>query len=179
MLCDMRLRAVATVLLFVGCRASEVAPTSPDPWQYPVRLGDPRSVVHRVLTAPTRDNGILEEYPSSGVTVLFDAEGRVARISLLGPASNIYSLGNQTLPSSRFVLFGLTGETTESGFRRILGVPATASIAGAAVRRELRCTWKKAGYIITAEFLAAPRDRAAGKTYPPGTLLWFEVSRGI
>jgi hypothetical protein len=121
----------------------------------------------------------LEEYPSSGVTVLFDAEGRVARISILGPASNIYSAGSETLPSPQVVLFGLTGQTPESEFRRILGLPASTTVGGAAVRRELRCTWKKAGYMINAEFLAAPRDDPAGRTFPSGTLLWFEVSRGI
>lgn len=172
-------QVLSAALLFVACIRSETPAASAGAWQFPVRLGDSRMAVHQVLTAPSRDNGILEEYPSSGVALLYDAEGRVAKITILGAAANIYYSGAEAIPSSQPVLFGLGGRTNEAGFRRILGKPSTSSFTRAAVRRELQCVWKKGGFIISAEFLAAPRDDGTSNAYPPGTLLWFEVCRGI
>jgi hypothetical protein len=170
---------LGAVLLFVACNQSDTPTASARMWQYPIHLGDSRTAVHQVLTAPTRDTGIIEEYPSSGISVSFDSEGKVAKITVFGPGSNLYSAGAETVPSSQPALFGLSGLTNEAGFRRALGEPATSSLTRAPVRRELQCLWKKGGYLINGEFLAAPRNDQSGNTLPAGTLLWFEVSRGI
>ena len=44
--------------------------------------------------------------------------------------------------------------------------------------RELRCVWRRDGYVVDALFLVAPRSREE-KTYKKGSLLWVEVYRGL
>ena len=160
-----------------GLAGSEAV--SSDSWQYPVRLGDQRERVHKLLGAVGRTTPELEEYPESGVTVWFDSENRVTKINLAGEACAVYATASfDPIISKQQILFGLTGHTNEVGFRRILGVPERETRERSTSVRELRCVWKKDGYVVDALFLDAERNHE-GKTFPKGTLLWFEVFRGL
>lgn len=146
-------------------------------WKYPVQLGDHRSKIHELLGAPTRATEELEEYPGSGITAWFDAEGRVAKFNFTGSAGapEMYPIAPlASIPSEREVVFGLTTRLDEAAFRRILGAPAKESVAG-----DLRCVWRRDGYVVDASFLRSRGRGLDGKTYEKGTLLWFEVSHGL
>jgi len=167
---------IALVLL-AGCGGGQRERA--DTWQYPVRLGDSRARVHELLGAASRSTLDLEEYPASGVTVWFDTENRVTKPNFAGEASAVYASASfDPIISEQQLLFGLTGHTDEAGFKRVLGVPARESQERSASVRELRCVWKKDGYLVDALFLVAKRNHE-GKTFPKGTLLWFEVFRGL
>lgn len=169
--------------LLAGCADGRMDPSSSEAisagsWQYPIRLGDPRARVHELLGAATRTTAALEEYPASGVTAWFDSKGRVTKLNFAGGASAVYSTASfEPIISNHPVLFGLTGLTDEAGFRRVLGVPAKESQERRTSVTELRCVWKKDGYVV-ALFLVAERSYE-GHTYSKGSLLWFEVSRGL
>ena len=167
--------------LLVGCDDSRQnrARQSSDSWQYPVQLGDPRARVHELLGAPSRTTPELEEYPLSGVTVWFDGESRVTKFNFAGEASAVYSSSSfDPIPSDRQVLYGLTGYTDEGGFRRALGTPVKEDQERPTSVRELRCVWKRDGYVVDSLFLVAERTHA-GKIYHKGNLIWFEISPGL
>lgn len=170
--------------LLLGCgdgrKATACSETiSSGSWQYPVRLGDLRERVHKLLGAASRTTPELEEYPESGVTVWFDHESRVTKLNFAGEACAVYASASfDPIISKQQILFGLTGHTDEAGFRRVLGVPARESHERTTSVKELRCVWKKDGYVVDALFLVAERNHK-GKTFPKGTLLWFEVFRGL
>jgi hypothetical protein len=152
---------------------------SSDSWQYPVRLGDLRERVHKLLGGTSRTTPDLEEYPESGVTVWFDREGRVTKLNFAGEACAVYASASfAPIISKQQILFGLTARTDEAEFRRVLGGPARESYERSTSVKELRCVWKKGGYVVDALFLVAERNHE-GKTFPKGTLLWFEVFRGL
>lgn len=148
-------------------------------WQYPVRLGDMRERVHKLLGPASRTTPELEEYATSGVTVWFDKESHVTKLNFAGRASAVYATASfDPIISDHQVLFGLTGYTDEAGFRRVLGSPAKESQERSTRAREQRCVWKKDGYVVDALFLTAERNHE-GKTFPKGTLVWFEVVRAL
>lgn len=171
-----------------GCRsrgpeASTGSGGSSDSWTYPVRLGDSRSKTHEVLSTAARTTDVLEEYPMSGVTVWYDPEGRVAKLNFHGEAGALYSgpvsmFGQNWIPSNRPLVFGLNAHSNEGEFARVLGPPVDRNEAGGSGRREVRSVWRKAGYLIDATFLASDRSKDQ-KLFRKGTLLWFEVSRGL
>jgi len=173
-----------TVVFLVACGGGknhqhDAPQTNAGSWQYAVRLGDPQSRVHEMLGAASRATSELEEYPLSGVTVWFDREGRVTKLNFAGVASALYGgTSSDLIPSDRQTLFGLTGHTGEAEFRRILGVPTIENHERSSTVRELRCVWKKDGYVVDALFLAAERSHE-GKRYPMGSLIWFDISRGL
>jgi len=155
------------------------APMSSNSWQYPVRLGDLRVGVHKFLGAASRVTPELEEYPESGVTVWFDREGRVTKLNFTGEAGVVYATASfSPVISNQQVLFGLTAHTNETEFRRIFGIPVKESYERSTRVRELRCIWKKEGYVVDALFVAAERSHE-GKIFSKGTLLWFEVFLGL
>jgi hypothetical protein len=148
-------------------------------WQYSVRLGDMREQVHKLLGPASRTTPMLEEYAPSGVTAWFDNENRVTKLNFAGRASAVYATASfGPIISDRQVLFGLTGYTDEAGFRRVLGVPVKESQERSASVGELRCIWKKDGYVVDALFLAAERNYK-GKIFSKGTLVWFDVFRAL
>jgi hypothetical protein len=154
-----------------------------DPWTYPVRLAESRAKAHELLGNPARTTEVLEEFPKSGITLWFDSEGRVTKINLHGIAGALYAgpssmYGDNWIPSDRSLLLGLNARSTEEEFLRILGPPADQTEAGRATQREVRRVWRRDGYVLDATFLAVERTEA-GKTFPKGALLWFEVSRGL
>jgi hypothetical protein len=152
---------------------------SSDSWQYPVRLGDLREKVHNLLGATSRTTTELEEYPESGLTVWFDRESRVTKLYFAGEAGTVYASASfDPIISKQQIIFGLTAHTDEAGFKRVLGGPTRESHERSTSVRELRCVWKKDGYVVDALFLAAERNHG-GKTLAKGTLLWFEVFRGL
>jgi hypothetical protein len=92
-------RVLVFVLIALGfliecCGAGQVSPAlkaaGPDSWQYPIRLGDTRARVHELLGAASRTTTNLEEYPTSGVDVWFNTEGRVTKLNFAGEASVVY-----------------------------------------------------------------------------------------
>lgn len=174
-----------SIALLLGCdqgrqNRSELKAISPDTWQYPIKLGTPRANVHELLGFASRSTPELEEYPSSGVTVWFDNNNLVTKMNFAGEASAIYSMGPAAapIPSDRQVVFGLTGHTDEAGFRRILGSPKRETQERSTANRELHCVWRRDGYAVDALFLVAERSDQ-GQTYPTGTLVWFEIYRGL
>lgn len=181
-----RVLVVASIALglFVGYGDGRMAlagseTISSDSWQYPVRLGDLREGVHRLLGAASRIMPELEEYPESGVTVWFDRESRVTKLNFAGEACAVYASASfDPIISKQQIVFGLTGYTDEAGFRRVLGVPDRESHERSMSVSELRCVWKKGGYVVDALFLVAERNHE-GKTFSKGSLIWFEVVRGL
>ena len=150
-----------------------------DSWQYPVRFGDTRARVHELLSNASRMTPELEEYPTSGITVWFDGDGRVRKFNFAGEATAIYSAPwFDPIPSNHQLVFGLTSHTDEAGFRRILGVPLRETQVRRTSIRELRCIWRREGYVVDALFLVTPRSHEE-KTYRKGSLLWVEVYRGL
>jgi hypothetical protein len=132
-----------------------------------------------LLGAPSRTTLDLDEYPASGVTVWFRADGQAVKFNFAGKASRLYSVDRVGLiPTERSVLFGLTGHADEADFVRALGLPASDGEERAAAVSERRRVWRRNGYVIDALFLVMERNQQ-GRTYPGGTLVWFEVSRGI
>jgi hypothetical protein len=170
--------------LLVGCgdgsRDSARSDTvSSGSWQYPVKLGDRREEVHRVLGNASRITTELEEYPESGVTIWFNRENLVMKFNFAGEASAIYaSASYDPIISKQQIVFGLTGYTDEAGFRRVLGVPVKENYERATNVRERQCVWKKDGYVVDALFVVAERNYE-GKTFSKGSLIWFEVFRGL
>jgi hypothetical protein len=127
---------------------------------------------------------MLEEYPLSGVTVWFDAEGRVSKLNFLGAVGQFrYGVG-AAITSERPVLLGVTAQMDEAAFRRALGPPkldwidpATVEIElGRTLVRERRCIRKLSGFVLDAMF--ASEDQAT-KRQPQGGLIWFDVFRGL
>jgi hypothetical protein len=166
-----------------GQEGSPARTDSRNGWEYPIRLGDPRSKVHQFLGNAARTTEVLEEYPMSGVTTWFDLEGRLAKLNFHGKAGALYSGPNAMMapnwiPSDRPLLFGLTAHADEADFRRRLGSPVHEVEAGPAKAKELRCLWRKDGYLIDALFLASDRTEG-GKAFAKGCLVWCEVSPGL
>jgi hypothetical protein len=154
-----------------------------DSWTYPIHLGDSRAKAHQLLGNPIRTTDVLEEYPMSGVTLWFGAEGRISKVGLEGIASSLYTgpvsmIGDNWIPSDRAILFGLNARLTEEEFSRILGTPVDQNEAGRVTEKEVRRVWRRDGYIIDATFLAVARTKE-DKMFPKGALLWFAVSRGL
>jgi hypothetical protein len=157
-----------------------------DPWQYPIRLGDTRSQVHTLLSAATRSDAILEEYPASGVSLWFDSQDRVTKLNFIGRAAEPYHSAEAEMPSDQPLLFGLTAASDEKAFRRVLGEPRELSLSGTCGRRERHLIWKKAGFVIDGFFFLEVhepgpswKDCSPGKAYPVGTLVWSDVYRGL
>ena len=177
-----RLRFSVALVLFSGC--SHISHSgngvSADPWEYPVKLGASRAQVHEVLGSASRSNQQLEEYPPSGVTVWFDSSDRVTKVGLEGEAGAVYvnASWDAPMPSDHPLAFGLTGHSAEADFRRTLGTPKREIQERAAAARELHLMWKKDGYVVDGLFLGLERDER-GRTYPVGSLLWFEVYRAL
>jgi hypothetical protein len=148
-------------------------------WSYPIRLGDPRARVHELLGTASRTTNDLEEYPMSGVTAWFNAEGQVSKLNFAGKASEMYASASfDPVISTRHILFGLTAQMDEAGFRHILGVPEREEQERRASARELSCVWKKNGYVVNALFVVAERSHE-GTVFPKGSLIWFEVFPGL
>jgi hypothetical protein len=145
-----------------------------------VRLGDTREKVREVLSNPTRETASMAEYPRAGVTVWLDQAGRVSKLAFLGEASRRYTsdpVGILPVAPLVGVISTLTGKSTEADFREALGNPASEAEVRAQ-GRERRCIWKSRGYVIEGLFLVEAQSEA-GHTYEPGTLVWFEVTRGL
>jgi hypothetical protein len=152
---------------------------SADPWQYPLRLGDTKAKVHELLTFAKRPSPDTEEYSASGLTVLFDDDRRVTKLTFAGSANAIYSeTPSAPILTDRQLFFGLTTHTGEADFRRILGTPAREMKARAGDPKELHCVWKKGGYVVDAFFLSAETTREDVK-FPVGSLVRVEVYRGL
>jgi hypothetical protein len=152
-------------------------------WQYPLQFGDSRAKAHELLGNATRSTDLLEEYPMSGVTLWFDREGRVAKFNFQGSGGSLYAgpksmTGTYWIPTTRPVVFDLTAAANDVEFARVLGAPVSENEAGTAKDREVRRVWRKGGYVIDALFLGADRvgDQA---TLVKGTLVWFEIARGL
>jgi hypothetical protein len=161
-----------------GTPLPAVQVASSDPWQYPLRLGDTKGKVHELLTFAKRPSPDTEEYPSSGLTVLFDDDRRVTKLTFAGPANAIYSeTPSAPILTDRQILFGLTTHTGEADFRRILGAPAREMKGRAGDPKELHCVWKKGGYVVEAFFLSAEITRE--EKFPIGSLIRVEVYRGL
>lgn len=187
-----RLRVLSTIAITLslmpacgpkGQDGSPIRTDSRNGWEYPIRLGDPRSKVHEFLGNATRTTEVLEEYPMSGVTTWFDLGGRLTKLNFHGEAGALYSGPNSMIapnwiPSDRPLLFGLTAHADEGDFKRRLGSPINEVEAGPAKAKEVRCVWRKDGYVIDALFLASDREEG-GKTFAKGCLVWFEVSPGL
>jgi hypothetical protein len=171
-----RVAFLLLVLCTAACRPASVQTV--DPWQYPLRFGDTRAKVRRLLTYPQRQTPFLEEFSHSGVTVWYDAE-RVSKFSFSGKAARLYSsdLGSPLI-AEQPVLLALTGYSDEMAFRRALGNPVSNTDVRIHASRERRCFWKASGYVIEAWFLVDERNDA-NRRYPPGTLISFEVERGM
>jgi hypothetical protein len=185
-----RVRFAATVsvvlaaLLSSACTSrgpeASISGASLSAWAYPIRLGDSRARAHELLGNPTRTTDVLEEYPMSGVTLWFDPEGRLTKLNFTGPAGKALYSGPNTdlIPSNRPIVFGLTAQSRDADFSRVLGTPVSEAEERAASSREVRRVWRKDGVLIDALFLAVDRTEA-GKALPKGGLVWFEVSRGL
>ncbi|MGA3279899.1 MAG: hypothetical protein ABSD50_02815 [Smithella sp.] len=101
------------------------------------------------------------------------------KFNFAGEASAIYaSASYDPIISKQQIVFGLTGYTDEAGFRRVLGVPVKENYERATNVRERQCVWKKDGYVVDALFVVAERNYE-GKTFSKGSLIWFEVFRGL
>jgi hypothetical protein len=171
--------------LLHGCSQEPASPSfavekaSSDPWQYPLRLGDTRAKVHELLSAPRRTTKDLEEYPASGVTVAFDDDRRVTKLNFAGPASEVASDGPPTILAERPLLFDLTSHTDETGFRRVLGMPARETQERSPNQKDsLHCIWKKDGYVVEGFFLTSERVHDTTRL-PTGSLIRVEVYRGL
>jgi hypothetical protein len=174
---------VPVSLAFVALLVLSLSPackfrTASDPWAYPVRLGDSRARVHELLGSATRTTEAVEEYPLSGVSVWFNPEGRVTKLNFSGAAAGLNSVGTfDSIPSDRSLMFGLTADIDEAGFRHLLGPPTVEAGLGSMARREARLVWRKGGYTIDAHFLATDRPHDE-RLLAKGCLLWFEISPG-
>ena len=182
-----------SVVLLIGCndvgRDQAVDLDTPaNPWQYPIRLGDSRLTVQELLGPPHHTSKpIWDEFPTSGVLVMFDRAGRVTKLYFVGEANFFPDL---YIPSDRPVLFGLSGHASEEDFRLALGSPVAErqEPAGAWVLLEpggrsrllsgVRLVWKKERYVVEGLFVAEERGRR-GNTYDKGTLSEFQVHRGL
>jgi len=167
-----------------GCSQGGGAPLLPiqvvasDAWQYPLRLGDTKGKVHELFTAPKKASPDTEEYPASGLTVLYDDDRRVTKLTFAGRANAVYSEASPPLLTERQILFGLTSHNGEEDFRRILGTPAREIQERSTGPKERHCVWKKGGYVVEAFFLSAESSRDDVK-FPVGSLVRVEVYRGL
>jgi hypothetical protein len=160
---------------------------SDDSWQYPIRLADTRAQVHTLLGAATRSDSILEEYPASGVSLWFDQNDRVTKLNFIGEAGGAYRSALEGMLSDQPLLFGLTARSDEAAFRKVFGQPRQEQIEGPAGRRERHLVWKKYGYVIDGLFFVEVHKTLTCKdpcdvsteAYRPGTLVWFDVYRGL
>src|SRR5215813_6411271 len=110
-------RARVLILTFIivgcvaGCSQGGGAPLLPiqvvasDAWQYPLRLGDTKGKVHELFTAAKRASPDTEEYPASGLTVLYDDDRRVTKLTFAGRANAVYSEASPPLLTERQILF--------------------------------------------------------------------------
>jgi hypothetical protein len=139
--------AIVALLMSGACeskqRASAVLNEAGTSWAYPVRFGNTRAQVHAILGNAARLTEALEEYPLSGVTLWYDAEGRVAKFNFAGPASTVYSASSlKPIPSDHQLMFGLRADTDEAGFRRLLGTPVR-EVMVVRTRRSLKSCGRK------------------------------------
>lgn len=187
-------RLIAGCLLAFICSCAGADRSSPsgsdsDGWQYGVSVGDDVSRVHALLGFAARaqdtGNGLLEEYPLSGVSVWLDRDRRVVRLNFVGPAGAYrYSRSFDWVVSDRELLFGVTAQMDESTFRSMLGTPIIDRIEGASVDvwlgrgavRERRCVWRKNGLVIDALFVS---ESEAFIRHKKGSLIWLDLSRGL
>jgi hypothetical protein len=113
------------------------------------------------------------------VTVSFDEDRRVTKLTFAGPAYAIQpGASSASIVTERQILFGLTSHTDEAEFRRILGKPVKETPERSTNQRVLHCVWKKSGYIVDAIFLGAESVRE-GATLPEGSLVQIDVCRGL
>lgn len=183
---------VLSVVLLMGCndvgRNQAVDSDTPvNPWQYPIRLGDSRLTVQELLGPPHHTSKPMrDEFPTSGVSAIFNAAGRVTMLSFVGEANYFPDL---YIPSDRPVLFGLSGHASEEDFRLALGSPVAErrepSDAQARKKdgryrtvRGVRLIWRKFPYVVEGLFVAEERGHR-GNIYDKGTLSSFHVHRGL
>lgn len=124
-----------------GERSRDASPQqSYHSWQYPVKLGDTRAKVHNLLGNAVRATSQLEEHPLSGVTLWFDADDPVTKLTFVGEAIVLYSPDPMDqIPSDRPVLRGLSPKMDDETFRRILGSPTKQAIERSKSFQELHC----------------------------------------
>jgi hypothetical protein len=153
-------------------------------WDYPIRLGDPRSRVREVLGRPSCTRDGADEYWAAFVTVWFDADDRVTKLNLRGAAGLITSgcslVGAQGLiVAPRVLMFGLMGDPSADEFSRLLGPPVREERADSGARLSMRRVWITSGYVIDALFLTADWTDRSGQAFSAGRLLWFDVSVNV
>ena len=166
---------VASLSLAAAC-ARQQSPRYP--WQYPIHLGDTRAQVHALLGAASRSDSILEEYPASGVTLWFDQNNRVTKLNFIGQAAECYRTTSEQMLSDQALEFGLTANSNESSFRQAFGKPRVEECdrrgSGTAAAT---CGRKRDTLIDGLFFVREYGDKPP--PYPPGTLVWFEIYRGL
>lgn len=173
-------------LSIAGCAREStdnpLSTASGEAWQYAIRPGMSRLTVHQMLGegGATRRSDELEEYPLSGVTVWFGEGNRVTKVGFEGAASAIYTNPGSAdvIPSDQPLIFGLTGHSDAADFRKVLGIPTREVPEGPTATKEMHCIWKRSGYVVDALFLKVERATPT-QTYVAGSLLWFEVYRGL
>jgi len=183
-----RLYPVFVIFVLVACGdPTETSGT----WQYPLRFGDGKHEVHKVLGPPHVEESWRETFPASGVAVWF-ADDKVSKFTFIGDASSI-SVGASTLrtsteaatdetgdylgevPSDAKIAFGLTARDTQATFGKILGQPVKS---GKEYSATFRSVWRKDGYVLDAVFLSVDRVYG-GRSFRRGTLVSLDVTRGL
>ena len=185
-----------TFILLMGCTdGGQDQAMDPDiladPWQYPIRVGDSRATVRDLLGPPYHTSTpVWDEFPTSGVSLMFDVGGRVTKLYFVGEAdAHSPYIPSKYIPSDRPVLFGLSGHSDEEDFRLALGSPVAERLdspghvfleSEGRLRplRGVRLIWRKEGYVVEGLFVAEERGYRENP-YDKGTLSQFEVYRGL
>jgi hypothetical protein len=165
--------------LLVSCQYHPDQRIIRDHWQYPVKLGSQRITVHTLLGAPFRCAPDLEVYPPSGVSIWYDGDYRVTKLRFNGQAS-FFDIGDSTdyIPSNSQILQGLTPHYDLTAFKLTFGAPIIENAIQSKLFSGSHCVWRGDGLVIVGQFLDSTQTYQ-GKQYHKGTLVWFDIFRGL
>ena len=144
-------------------------------WDYPVRLGITRDSAHALLGLPDPNGPSghdVEWFPSSGISVSYDAGNRVREIHLRGNWGN-----KDWIPARSNVVSGVTPQTPYAEIVQRLGPPLRTDSTWVE-EGYLEYTWRLAGVRLTAEVWA--RDYSDGGTvYRTGTTRFLTAAPAV
>jgi hypothetical protein len=162
---------IAAFTLVYGC----VDERTNEAWEYPVRLGITRDSAHALLGVPDPSGPSgrnVDWFPSSGISVNYDASNRVRQINFRGNWGS-----RDWIPSKSNVVSGITPQTPYAEMVRRLGPPLRTDSTWLQ-EGYLEHTWRLAGIRLTADVWA--RDYSdRGVVYSGGTTRFLTAAPAV
>lgn len=163
-----RCTGVTLVLLLLACCVTSCGQS--DDWQYPIRLGEPRSDVEGLLGSETPGMGLIRWYPASGFSVKYDSAGTVQQLNFKGNYGY-----DDWITTTHEIFKGVTVDLSLPELIHRLGEPAAVGTSEEKYGWHT-IVWERPGHLIEVDVWV--RDyQERGRSYPKDSVKWFTVTR--